>query len=465
MRSPRLPTFGRGFNRAAVQEALTHALNLWKCIAPKEYPNGAVAFCSEELSEIFHPPMPLKGRFYNCGGQFDTSVIQNAINIQLGPTYGVLVIDGSDAAFGKVRGLGVPMASGPVISDLGHLGSHIAGRTRRGGQSALRYSRLREGSELAYLRKIAERADVLFSDVEGMIIAGKADMKHKLVAEMSAPLQKRVICIVDLACNSGSEALRQAVLRAADSAASAENRGVEQHLSQFFELLETKESLCCFGEVETVQALEMGAVEKLFLATDLQTRFTHGEWKSLAEAQGTNVIEIHPRTELASRFCQSFGVGGCLRWPVDLDFDERVESQVQQFSLDGVAAVCGNQSEIPTEGSSPSGDGHVDVCEVQSSSGECACESERTVCDHGIAVKTIPSSDVEDHRTQTLAWFASELNQAIDDPHAVEALTMCVEVVMSDHLTPREEVIDNVTSIITAEGAPEALAIELVRRW
>merc|ERR1712063_75675 len=41
------------------------------------------------------------------------------------------------------------------------------------------------------------------------------------------------------------------------------------------------------------------------------------EWKSLAAWHGTRIVEIHPRTQEGSEFCESFGVGACFRWPLE----------------------------------------------------------------------------------------------------------------------------------------------------
>eukprot|EP00931_Biecheleriopsis_adriatica_P046864 TRINITY_DN26963_c0_g1_i1.p1 TRINITY_DN26963_c0_g1~~TRINITY_DN26963_c0_g1_i1.p1 ORF type:complete len:350 (-),score=80.33 TRINITY_DN26963_c0_g1_i1:108-1157(-) len=349
----------------------------------------------------------------------------------MGPTYGILVLDGSDAAFGKVQGLGVSVAAGPVISEIGHLDAHIAGRTRRGGQSALRYSRLRDGSELAFLKKVAERAAALFTDVHGIIIGGKADMKHKLIAELSEHLQKQVVCTVDLSCDAGSEALRQAALQAAGSVASGEYSSVDKELNHFFDLT-MKGSMCCYGEDHTLQALEMGAVKHLLVSAGLETTLSVDDWKALAELYSTEVVEIHPRTELACRFCQSFGVGGCLRWPLDLQLGEDEEEQDEK-----------PQEDEKSREESPDG---VD-------------------CENISTANTAPYMDISQHRRSTLAWLESELQGILCDQSAAEAVTACIEVVLSDVVAPQDEIVENVKSVMTAEGAPEELALELMRRW
>jgi len=434
----------------AVQTALTHALNQWKTISPKQYPNGAVVFCSEEFSEVYHPPTPLKGRLYNCGSHFSIDILQDAINFQLGPVYGLIVVDGSDAAFGKAQGLNGSLACGPVISELGCLNGNIAGRTRRGGQSAVRFSRNREGEELAFLRKVSERAAMLLADVQGVVLGGRADMKQKLLQELPESLRKNVLCIVDLACAAGPEALRQAAWRAAGSAASSEDSEVERVINHFFELT-VKDSMCCYGEGITLKALEMGAVEHLLLATEETLDTSPDTWRSKAASYGTEVVEIHPRTEQGSKFCKSFVVGGCLRWPLDLDMLQEADEEDQQGGEKGMLLCRDEGHGVCTLG--------FDVDAIDSSS-----------CKHGglmfdPELRPIIVAGVESDRSETLRWFEAKLNDVLDDPSSAEAIVACVEVVLSDEETPRDEVEDGVLTLLSAEGVPAELALELISRW
>jgi len=466
--SQRLPTSGRGFNRMAVQSALTHALNLWKSISPKQYPNGAVVFCSEDFAEILHPPTALKRRIYDCGRQFDTSVLEDAIDMQLGPTYGVIAVDGSDAAFGKVQGLCASLASGPVISELGCIGSHIAGRTRRGGQSALRYSRLREESELAFLRKVSERAAMLLTEVQGVILGGKADMKRKLLQELPETMRKQVMCIVDLSCNAGPEALRHAALRAAESVASSEHSEVERALANFFELT-LGESMCCYGEAQSLKALEMGAVEQLLLVADVETRLGADGLRTLAASYGTHVVEICPRTEQGAKFCESFGVGGCLRWPLDLELvEEDAEAgqevvRAETFGVEGELQDYAARANICDCKASDASNCTVPLHHPQATlSLDAFAEIELT------SIRTTDTADLVDvsqHHKETLAWFEAELRGVMDDSSAAEAMMACVEVVLSDEVSSRDEIAESVVAVTSSEGVPEELALELVRRW
>jgi len=73
--------------------------------------------------------------------------------------------------------------------------------------------------------------------------------------------------------------------------------------------------------------------------------------------------------------------------------------------------------------------------------------------------------DVSQHHKETLAWFEAELRGVMDDSSAAEAMMACVEVVLSDEVSSRDEIAESVVAVTSSEGVPEELALELVRRW
>ena len=75
----------------------------------------------------------------------------------------------------------------------------------RGGQSALRFSRLRDESRRNYVRKVAELAVEFFItndkvNVAGLVLAGGADLKNELSgsAVFDQRLAAKVIKVVDV---------------------------------------------------------------------------------------------------------------------------------------------------------------------------------------------------------------------------------------------------------------------------
>jgi len=175
---------------------------------------------------------------------------------------------------------------------------------------------MRDESELAFLRKAAETAVSLFADVQGLILAGKADMKRKLLSELPEALRGQVICMVDLPGSADMEGLRHAAVRATSAAAEKEDSKAEAALQRFMELTvstDSEEVRCCYGEAQTEAALLLGAVEELLLARDHRAS---KDWRALASASGARMWDVLPRSQAATQFCQYFGIGACLRWPV-----------------------------------------------------------------------------------------------------------------------------------------------------
>uniref|UniRef100_A0A4Y0BF78 ERF1_2 domain-containing protein n=1 Tax=Anopheles funestus TaxID=62324 RepID=A0A4Y0BF78_ANOFN len=93
----------------------------------------------------------------------------------------------------------------------------------RGGQSALRFARLRMEKRHNYVRKVAEVATQLFitndkPNIAGLILAGSADFKTELSqSDMFDPrLQSKVIKLVDVSYG-GENGFNQAIELAAES--------------------------------------------------------------------------------------------------------------------------------------------------------------------------------------------------------------------------------------------------------
>jgi len=269
---------------------------------------------------------------------------------------------------------------------------------------------------------------------------------------------------VDLPCNAGPDALRHAALRAAESVAPSEHSEAEHVLTNFFEL-SIKDSMCCYGETQTLKALETGAVEHLLITQGVETRLGADGLRTLAASYGTRVVEICPRTEQGTKFCESFCVGACLRWPLDLEFLEedddalpeeaRIDISVVQ-SVDRLNALCGHEAFEASNCTAP-------LLESR------ACEDHEAFAEvELISMSTTDTANLEDVSQQhgeTLEWFKAELTGVIGDSSAAEAITACLEVVLCDEVSSREEIAESILAVASAEGVPEELASELMRRW
>jgi len=453
---------------------------LWKRLASKDYPNGFVMFCSEELAEVVHPPVPLRRRVYSCGRRFDTSVLRTAVQAEQGAAYGAIAIDGAEATFGTVRGLGALAGSAPQVTQLGHITSTTAARTRRGGQSALRYSRLREEAELAFLRKAAEMAASLFADVRGLVLAGKADMKRKLLPELPQRLRGRVLCCVDLPGSADLDGLRRAAAAAAGAAASKEGGKVDSVAERFLELTllpEAEGARYCYGEPQCEAALQLGAVDELLLAAEFRgpSGRSAEDWEALASARGATVLKVPPRGEASVRFCDSFGVGAFLRWTVHTDLleedttdaDDRpslAESELEDVPSSPTAYMA---TPVPVGDVEAEADNSADLA---AGAGTDAMEGESPPS-RGASptpAATAAAAAVEREGSSSclgvLAWLEDELRSAVG-ASAAEALSVCLEVILMDETTPVEEALLQAGCVLADEGAPREVREAFEDRW
>lgn len=339
-------------------------------------------------------------------------MLAEAIESQRKNTYGVVVIDGEEATLGTVRDTSAHFCA----TKIGHISGNIASRTRRGGQSALRYSRLRDNAELAFLRKVAEEMIEAFTDFKGLLIGGKASMKQKLIAELPISVRTHIVGVVDLNCDADVDGLQRAARHLGSFVAEKRQIDMNQVLAQFFSKCDNKAQTedVCYGHVATETALRAGAVRQLLVDHRSRSR-----WTSLAASYGAELIEIIPSSELACRFCEGIGVAGILRWQLDLELLEE-------------AATYDTVSADEEEGASHCSDPQAEALE-----------------------------DVSTAASETLLmrWLEEALSSQVDATTA-ESLAICADVILSDDNSSVEERTEMALEMLRLEGVNEDILAE-----
>lgn len=483
-RRPTLPTSGRGFNRAAAETAIARAQAKLKGMAQRDCPNGAILFCSEEFAEHWLPPTPLKGTKYWCDAGFDTLELQKALDGLRTQAYGIIVVDGAEALLGEVQ---CSQAS-HSLKELKRVrpSRPIPSETRRGGQSALRYERLREQARFDFLQKVAETAAPVFSDAPGLIVAGKADMKRKLLEELPRPLRNRVLCIIDLPCSASDDnALRQAADRARSFMDADGHRELDEAVSHFLELARSDADLCCYGEAQTQIALKMGAVEQLLVDVTWESNaHSLAEWRAQAEAHGTPVVEVVPHSTGAVEFCKAFRVGGCLRWPVDLELLEESASSPKAASPEIDVATAPLSMDVTWPLPQMAMPDRLVRCEMAAvaddprKAGVVECRRsglypEASPMEPELTPIAAMRDDRPTARTEVFTWLQGELVAALRDPSAAESLAAGVEVILGSEVATDDEeeqeqegeALVQTLEMLREEGVPETLVAELAHRW
>ncbi|XP_068241836.1 eukaryotic peptide chain release factor subunit 1 [Palaemon carinicauda] len=369
-------------NRLSVLSAITSVQQRLK-LYTKVPPNGLVIYCGTIVTEEgkekkvnidFEPFKPINTSLYLCDNKFHTEALSALLADD--NKFGFIVMDGNGALFGTLQG---------NTRDVLHKFSvDLPKKHGRGGQSALRFARLRMEKRHNYVRKVAETAVQLFisndkPNIAGLVLAGSADFKTELSqSDMFDPrLQGKVIKLVDVSYG-GENGFNQAIELAAESLANVKFIQEKKLIGKYFEEISQDTGKYCFGVVDTLKALECGAVEILICWENLdivryvlknhqsgeetilhltpeqekdKTHFTDkatGVELELVESMpllewlannyksfGATLEIITDRSQEGSQYVRGFGgIGGILRYKVDLQQLADLEEEFNDIDLD-----------------------------------------------------------------------------------------------------------------------------------
>ena len=170
--------------RKNVQGALRKIIGFLKNINFKLPQTGLVVFAgnvseSEGRSDIrlftVTPVRPLKVKLYWCDSAFHIDHLKE----MMAPNdfYAIMTIDKNEATIAQLIG--------KKYEILGHFTSMVPGKTRAGGQSAMRFERLREEAMQDFFKKSAEKFNSYFEPhlarVKGVLIGGPGMTKNYFV--------------------------------------------------------------------------------------------------------------------------------------------------------------------------------------------------------------------------------------------------------------------------------------------
>ncbi|KAF9265856.1 peptide chain release factor eRF/aRF subunit 1 [Marasmius fiardii PR-910] len=276
-------------NRLSVLAAITSTQQRLK-LYNRVPPNGLVLFVGtiltdegkeKKVSFDFEPHKPINTSLYLCDNKFHTEALSELLESD--SRFGFIVMDGNGTLFGTL--------SGNTREVIHKFTVDLPKKHGRGGQSALRFSRLRDEKRHNYVRKVAELAVQHFItndkvNVTGLVLAGSADFKTELSqSDMFDPrLGAKVIKVVDVSYG-GENGFNQAIELAAESLANVKFVQEKKLIQKYFDEISQDSGKYCFGIDDTLKALELGAVETLIVWENLDiTRYI------LRNAAGEEII-------------------------------------------------------------------------------------------------------------------------------------------------------------------------------
>lgn len=352
-------------NRLSVLAAITSTQQRLK-LYNKVPENGLVVYCGTIITDEgkekkvnidFEPFKPINTSLYLCDNKFHTEALGELLESD--SKFGFIVMDGNGSLFATLAGNTREILHKFLVD--------LPKKHGRGGQSALRFARLREEKRRNYVRKVAEVAVQLFItndkvNVAGLVLAGSADFKTDLNnSDIFDPrLQAKVIKIVDVSYG-GENGLNQAIEQSAEVLQNVKFVQEKKLIQKYFDEISLDTGRYCFGVEDTLKALDLGAVETLIVWENLEINrfllrnpntaeetvlhlnkeqegdksFMHNdetdvdleivEKKPLLEwfaekykEFGANLEFVTDRSQEGTQFVKGFGgIGGILRYKVD----------------------------------------------------------------------------------------------------------------------------------------------------
>lgn len=355
-------------NRLSVLGAITSVQQRLKLYS-KVPPNGLVIYCGtiltaegkdKKVSIDFEPFKPINTSLYLCDNKFHTEALKELLESD--EKFGFIIMDGNGTLFGVL--------AGSTRTVLHKFSVDLPKKHGRGGQSALRFARLRLEKRHNYVRKVAEAATTCFitndkPNVAGLVLAGAAEFKAKLnSSDLFDPRLAAIVTkIVDVSYG-GENGFSQAIEQSAEALSNVKFVREKKLLANYFTQISRDTGKYCFGVKDTLYALKEGAVEDLIVweSLDLQRIvLKHPQTEALEERylredqlkdekyEGPDGVELEVienmsllewlaaefknfgaklnfvtnRSQEGSQFCKGFGgIGGLMRYQLELaDYD------------------------------------------------------------------------------------------------------------------------------------------------
>ena len=285
-------------NRQSVEAAITSSIQKLSQYNTTP-PNGLCLFCGtiidsdgkeKKLLMDFEPIRPLHHSLYICDRRFHVDSLYDLL--ETNEKFGFIIMDGQGCLYG--------MVAGDSKQILHRFSVDLPKKHSKGGQSSIRFARLRVEARHNYVRKVAETATQVFIDpqtaepiVTGLILSGAADFKVQLSqSDILDPRLKNIILGIYDICYGGEDGFNQTIKMAADLMKDVRLVREQELLNKLFEMISTN-GPCSFGVKETMMAWDAGAIDTLILWDELK------EYRcTLKDSEGNEVVQYFSEAQL-----------------------------------------------------------------------------------------------------------------------------------------------------------------------
>jgi peptide chain release factor subunit 1 len=283
--------------------------------------NGLAVFCGN-ISEkeggadieiwAVEPPEEIKTKLYWCDQKFVLEPLKEMVEEK--EIYGIICMDKSEAD--------IALVSGKKIEPIVHFESIVPGKTRAGGQSSARFSRIREGLMQDWFKKVAEAANKIFvehPEILGIIVSGSGPIKEYFLKEelLHDHVTKKMLGVVDTSY-TGEYGLHETLEKSGDLIKEASVMKEKRLLMRFFQELQKPHGLAIYGLEKVKEILEKGMVDTVILTEDANIKIGDTDaieyFEEAVENYGSKLFLVSSDTREGQQFVALGGVGAFLRY-------------------------------------------------------------------------------------------------------------------------------------------------------
>jgi peptide chain release factor subunit 1 len=238
----------------------------------KKTPENGLALFSGNVSEqegapnikiwAIEPPEKLNVKLYWCDQKFELEPLKDMVAEK--ELFGLVVMDNKEASVAVLRGKKIEL--------LRKLDSIVPGKTGKGGQSAQRFERVREGLINDFYKQIADTIKERFEvkKLKGIILGGPGPAKNDFFdGDYLQTNIKKLILGIKNTGYTDEQGLEELVERAQDLLAEAAVAREKILVQKFFEELRKNSKLVIYGIKPVLRVLKMGAIETILVSENL----------------------------------------------------------------------------------------------------------------------------------------------------------------------------------------------------
>jgi peptide chain release factor subunit 1 len=346
-------------------------------------PNGLAIFCGmvatkggdysdgdeqgktkmKKVTVVLEPLHPIKHNLYHCDSRFHAEqLIQQLEEQEHSDCYGFIVVDGSGALFGHLKGSNARVLNSFTVT--------LPKKHSKGGQSSERFARLRTEARQAYMKQVAEKALKYFIDpqstlpsVTGIIIAGSANIKDDIVNgqyldERLARIVKRVVVVA----YGGQQGFHQSINEVKDFLSSVKFVREREIIEDFMQLVAQASNKAVYGIEHTMHALSLGVLSRLIVCEDMnmlrvtlhdpQTDITTTRYLTPQQLEQEQIdipeIQVVDSVHLLQWIVEQHDDGKLHNMELELVSDKTSEGRQLAMGFGGIAGVLRYAQEFDT---------------------------------------------------------------------------------------------------------------------